>query len=193
MREVSRLPLDLTEVLYRGEFAHPDTPYVASRGKALYFGSVDIANRYAEPGHPAPPVEHTARVYPVRLEMHNPFINQPQNTFLELSEMYERFGLEEALRIARKFHMHIENTCHWTERINGDGRWWSVCEYLKANPENVKSLYFNAYRFLADDAEVERLKILGFDGAIHMGNGYGSALQVEYCVFYYSRIRSIFE
>lgn len=178
-------PYDPDLVVYRGEFALPGIDSIMSWGKAIYFGTQRTANIYAEiPNKPAYiKAGCTPRVYPCRLIIHKLFINQPKNPFLELDEFAERFGVERAVTVANKFSEHIEYTNNWTDTINPDGRYFGVKDYLACNSDNVKNLYFTAYRYLSDDTEIYWLQSMGYDGAIHQGSGHGSAHEPEYCVF----------
>jgi hypothetical protein len=189
---VRQSPPDLSGVFYRGEISHPDTNHLRSRTRAFYFSVVDVANRYADPAlNPKAGSEDTARIYPVRLSMRKPFVNQPNGAYLELSDVAARLGLLEAMRIALKFEQWIVATDQWQERINADGRYQSVDHYLRTDGE-LSALYFQAYPFFADTEEVGKLIERNYDGAVHAGNGCGSEGFPEYCVFNTTQIRSIF-
>lgn len=190
---VRQVPLDLSGVFYRGEISSPDTNHLRSRTRAFYFSKIEVANRYAEPAEnlKAGP-EDTPRIYPVRLSMRKPFVNQPNSAYLELSDVAARLGLLEAMRIARKFAQWIEATDQWKERINRVGYYRNVDHYLKCKDGELSKLYFQAYPFFADTEEVGMLIERGYDGAVHAGNGYGSEGFPEYCVFNTTQIRSIF-
>lgn len=185
-------PPDLSGVFYRGEISSPDTNHLRSKTRAFYFSLVEVANRYADPAMDKAGPEDTPRIYPVRLSMKKPFINQPNDPFLELSDVAARLGLLEAMRIARKFASWIEATDNWKGRINRVGYYRNVDHYLKCKDGELSKLYFQAYPFFADVEEVEKLIERGYDGAVHRGNGYGSADFPEYCVFNTTQIRSIF-
>jgi len=55
----------------------------------------------------------------------------------------------------------------------------------------LMNLYFNAYKFLDDLVEVDRLKAAGYDGAIHIGNGETAGV-LEYRVFDLRQVRPAF-
>lgn len=185
-------PLDLSGVFYRGEISHPDTNHLRSKTRAFYFSMIEVANRYAEPTQTKAGSEDTPRIYPVRLSMKKPFVNQPNSAYLELSDVAARLGLLEAMRIARKFAQWIEATDQWNDRINARKRYASVDDYLKCKDGQLSKLYIQAYPFFADTEEVGKLIERGYDGAVHAGNGYGSEGFPEYCVFNTNQIRSIF-
>lgn len=185
-------PPDLSGVFYRGEVSNPDSSILRSRTRAFYFSLVEVANRYAEPAQAKAGSEDTARIYPVRLTMKKPFVNQPDSAYLELSDVAARLGLLEAMRIARKFAIWIEATDQWKERVNPRGRYLNVDDYLNCRDSKLSNLYFQAYPFFADSEEVGKLIDRDYDGAIHAGNGYGSEGFPEYCVFNTTQIKTIF-
>jgi hypothetical protein len=183
---------DLSGVFYRGEVSHPDTNHLRSKTRAFYVACIEVANRYADPTQTKAGLEDTARIYPLRISMKKPFVNQPNDPFLELSDVAARLGLLEAMRIARKFASWIEATDNWKQKINRVGYYKDVDHYLRCKDGQLSKLYFQAYPFFADTEEVEKLIERGYDGAIHRGNGYGSADFPEYCVFNPTQLRSIF-
>jgi hypothetical protein len=164
--------------LFRGECTHPayDTP--KSNLRALYFGDIDTANIYSEVDSTTGNY-YTSRVYPVHLVLDRPFIDQPDDPFLELSDVAERLGKGEAKRIALRFAKYIEETDNW-RKLSMYFR--SVPEYLSER-DDLSKLYFQAHRFFESLMEVNRLRKLGYDGAIHGGSGHGSAGKAEFCVF----------
>lgn len=188
-------PHDPNTVVYRGEFAFPDIDSIMSWGQAIYFGTQRTANIYAEVPNKPQYLERgcVGRVYPARLVINNPFVNQPNNPYLDLDVFADRFGLDRAVSVALKFSEAIKDTTNWVERINPDGRYSSVREYLFWNKEKVRNLYFAAFQYFNEEMEIYWLRALGYDGAIHQGTGWGSAEEPEYCVFDKSQIRSIFE
>ncbi|GMU73237.1 MAG: hypothetical protein DYG94_15015 [Leptolyngbya sp. PLA3] len=80
------------------------------------------------------------RVIEARLVMANPFIDQSDDPFLELSRMAEILGPAEAQRIALRFADDIVRTDNWEERFAGRHR--SVSEFLAVHPSGWVELYF---------------------------------------------------
>lgn len=177
--------------LYRGEWDYADKDQPRSKIPAIYFGDVVVANRYIEQ-----PVDNprgkTPRIYPARLTIRRPFVNQPDDAFLELQVLVNRLGPREARRIAEKFSVWIEATDNWQVEINQAGKYKDVRDYLRSPEGAVERLYFQAWPFFANASEVGKLRRMGYDGAIHAGNGWGSEGYVEYCVFDERQIHPIF-
>jgi len=122
------------------------------------------------------------------LRIANPFINTPDDPFIDGSHLVAKLGHNEAKRILNKFATHVENTNNWQDEINGDNQFESVQEFIQKHPNRISELAFDAYRFFDDADEVNLLKGLGYDGAIHCGTDGGDN-DVEYKVFDKSSIR----
>lgn len=180
-------------VVYRGEYGDEHTATFKTYHPCLYFGTAEVASYYALHHRCAGNEAINSRVYPVYLQMDKPFINQPKDAYLELVELEERLGIAEAKRIAVKFEPWIVVTDQWTTRLNVNKEYTGVADYLHRNPQSLNELYFQAYPFFADRKEIRRLKQLGYDGAIHAGNGSGSEGTVEYCIFDRKQAISIFQ
>lgn len=167
--------------LFRGECAHPHHKTPKSNLRALYFGTVETANIYAESTTNSGNY-YTSRVFPVHLILERPFINQPDDPYLELGHVRMLLGGSETKRIAIRFAKFIEETDNWRERQNPNNNFKGVADFLYQGG-SVDDLYFQAYRFFDSFMEINRLRKLGYDGAIHRGSGRGSADATEYCVF----------
>lgn len=165
-------------VVYRGQHNRQRGSLIHSRQRAIYFvNHVPVAKYYAQsPNYPGDQV-----VVPHVLKMHviidRPFINSPTDPFIEVSDLLRQLGQKEAERIVRKFANWITQTSHWLELEYPD-----IETLLTDAPWRLPELYFQAYPFFADDEEVARLQLLGYDGAIHAGNGVSMGA-IEYCAF----------
>jgi len=156
----------------------------------LSFGTPAAANSYAlHPNDRRFQVE-ASRVMPAYLRIENPVFNNPDDPFIELSDLAEKLGAEEAVRIGKKFAEAIEDTSSWQDDLSNEFE--SPVEFLDKNPERLGDLYFSAFRLLDDHEEIERFKAAGFDGAIHMGNGV-TFNEAEYRVFDASQVISAIE
>ncbi|KWA83908.1 hypothetical protein WL29_21315 [Burkholderia ubonensis] len=129
------------------------------------------------------------KVFPVFLDIRNPFVAAGDDPFMDLSRYAEVFGIAEACRIAVKFKDYVENTNAWEEYQPEYG---TVTELAARQPDALLELYFEVYALLDDPAEVARLRAAGFDGAIHGGSGE-SAMETEYRVFSNDQVRSVWD
>jgi hypothetical protein len=176
-----RTPEGLPEVVYRGEHGEPvPGQQFQSKLSSLSFGDQEAANLYAmEPNDPRMRVQ-APRVTPGHVKIENPIIVAKDDPYIELGHLEQKLGTAEARRIAEKFDPHIRNTNNWEE--NYAHKYNNVVELLQHEPEQLKNLYFDTYRYLDDPHEIELLKKHGFDGAIHLGNA-GTRDTIEYRIF----------
>jgi hypothetical protein len=176
-------------VVYRGEHGTPPrNQQFHSRLNSLSFcDDPAVASTYAM--HPNAPkdVAHAPRVSPVHLKIEKPIINNREDPFIDLAHIEKELGRTEAMRIARKFSKNIEYTGNWDE--NYADKYASVADLLKRQPQELKKLYFDTFKYLDDPKEVALLQKKGYDGAIHIGNGETST-STEYRIFDLSQVRS---
>lgn len=174
-------------LVFRGEHGKRDDNFVQCRVATISFGTIEAAVTYAtKPNNynDNPPKE--PRVLPAFLALRRPFINEPDDPFVDLGMMEKVLGYDEALRIGRKFADAIENTNNWEDiseklatRKNPNP---TVRGWLKKRPENIRDLYFDAYDYFDDMKEMAALRAAGLDGAIHAGTSE-TLNQREYKVF----------
>ena len=176
-------------VLYRGEHgAPPDDKQFHSRLNSLSFcDDPAVASTYAMRPNVHRDVAQAPRVSPVHLKIEKPIINNFEDPFIDLAHIEKELGLEEAMRIAKKFSSDIEYTGNGDENYAGNCA--SVVDLLKRHPQELKKLYFDTFKYLDDLKEVTLLQKKGYDGAIYVGNGETSA-SIEYRVFDMSQVRS---
>lgn len=173
-------------VVYRGEHGET-TDQFHSRMNSLSFGSKEAAISYAIHPNKHNEVPVAPRVIPVYLRILNPIVDNRDDPFVDLSDLSLKLGRDNAMRLAIKFAHAIENTGNWDE--NYSEKYSDVAALLADTPEALDSLFFDAYHLLDDADEVSRFKALGYDGAIHMGNGE-TAVELEYRVFDESQVKS---
>lgn len=179
-------------VVYRGEHgAPPKDQRFHSRMTSLAFcDDPAVASTYAMHPNVHKDVAQAPRVSPVHLKIEKPIINNLEDPFIDLAHIEKELGRKEAMRIARKFSNDIEYTGNWDE--NYANRYASVDDLLKRRPQELKKLYFDAFKYLDDPKEIALLQKKGYDGAIHVGNGETST-STEYRVFDPSQVRSAFK
>lgn len=193
-RDVRRRPgaLDVkTDVVYRGEHgerAPNDRAKVQTRLPSISFvnnrSTADLYSR--RPNDRARDAEaKSPRVIEARLNIEKPVMDRADDPFIGLDDITKAVGIKEAKRIAVKFSDQIEATNNWDEEFSS--KYDSVADLVAKKPSLLGTLYFDAYKYLDDAAEVSLLKSRGYDGAIHAGNGE-SADDVEYKVFSESQI-----
>jgi hypothetical protein len=157
---------------------------------SLSFGSARAASIYAEDPNDRRHVVQAPKVFPVYLDVRNPFVDCADDPFLDFEVYAGIFGVAEAERLAMKFKDQVHNTNAW-EDVSADFR--SVEELIERQPNLLMQLCILLYPVLDDAEEVSRLRARGFDGAIHAGSGWGSASEVEYRVFSMDQVRSVWD
>lgn len=156
---------------------------------SLSFGSAEAASVYAMQPNDRRVQVQAPKVFPVFLDIRNPFVAAGDDPFMDLSRYAEVFGIEEACRIAVKFKDYVEHTNAWEDYQPEFG---TVPELAARRPDLLLGLYFEVYALLDDADEVARLRAAGFDGAIHGGSGE-TAMEAEYRVFSDDQVRSVWD
>jgi hypothetical protein len=156
---------------------------------SLSFGSARAASVYAQHPNDRNKIAQLPKVFPVYLDIRNPFLDSADDPFLDLSHYAGIFGLAETHRIARKFADHICNTNAW-EEVHEEFE--SLDALLASGSSRLMELCFQVYPLLDDAEEIARLRAKGFDGAIHGGSGE-TAMEPEYRVFSINQVRSIWD
>ena len=173
--------------VFRGEYGETKTGAIRSKLPSLTFtDSANVASIYAEEPNDSNDIGGSARVVPAYLSIKNPIINNPNDPFVDFSDLIEKMGPLSAEKFARKFADYIENTGNWQE--NFADKYESVADLLDKNPAALSELYMDAYALLDDPDFVDTAKSYGYDGAIHVGNGV-SADAMEYRVFDESQVK----
>ncbi|MEX3983684.1 hypothetical protein AB4Y45_32400 [Paraburkholderia sp. EG287A] len=156
---------------------------------SLSFGSARAASVYAlQPNDHSKTPQHP-KVFPVFLDIRNPFVDCESDPFMDLSHYAGIFGLAETHRLALKFKDHIYNTNAW-EEVHEEFE--SLEALIVSGSERLMELCLQVYPLLDDADEVARLCEKGFDGAIHCGSGE-TAMEPEYRVFSKDQVRSIWD
>lgn len=158
---------------------------------SISFGSAAGASSYAMSPNVTTMAVQAPKVFPVYLNIEKPFVNCPDDPFMDLAYYNELFGLEETRRIAVKYKDYVEHTNAWLELSEEHG-YDSVVTLADERPDLLLTLFFEVYALLDDPAEVAMLRAAGFDGAIHGGSGE-TAMEAEYRVFSEDQVRSIWD
>lgn len=156
---------------------------------SLSFGSARAASVYAQHPNDYSKTAQYPKVFPVYLDIRNPFLDCEDDPFMDLTHYMGIFGLSETHRLALKFKDHIYNTNAW-EDVSEE---FDTLEALiRSGSDRLTELCFQVFPLLDDAEEVARLRARGFDGAIHGGSGE-TAMEPEYRVFSSEQVRSIWD
>ncbi len=158
------------------------------------FSSRALAELYAGSPNRYEDVAVAPKVIEANIKISKPFLNNPDDCYIDVSYILKKVGLEHALRVAGKFHDEIENTNNW-EEISEECGVETLAEWLEQSAslrdinqrnadltEKLNRLYLDCFHYFDDDEEVGVLRSLGYDGALvgSSGSGFGTA---EYRVF----------
>lgn len=181
-------------LVFRGEHGGDGEPssVLQTRRPSLSFGSLKAANTYALDPNDHRDRPSASRVIPAYLRIEKPFLDDPDDPFVDLARVAGALGETHARRLADKLQEQITGTGRWLEDINdyygsGGMRYATPGAFMDAHPDRWDELYFDAFRLLDDAEEVALLRAAGFDGAIHAGNGE-TAMEAEYRVFDASQV-----
>ncbi|MBK3780099.1 hypothetical protein G3A43_07500 [Paraburkholderia aspalathi] len=174
--------------VFRGQHGLSDAWTETEHG-SLSFGSVEAASAYATQPNDRRHTAQAPKVFPVYLDIRNPFLESDSDPFVDLNHYANAFGMAETVRVALKFKDHVYNTNAW-EDVSTD--FDSVESLVKRKPKLLLELCFQLFVLLDDPAEVARLRAKGFDGAIYGGSGE-TALETEYRVFSPHQVRSVWD
>lgn len=169
-------------VAYRGEHGPIEhSGEFQSRLGSLSFGSAQAAAVYAKiPNrHEIDPFAHTPRVIAAYLRIEKPTFIEPSDPYVELNRLSQIFGDDLLPEIVDEFTDAIMNTSNWIEYFD---EFMNPRQVARDAPEQFGDLYFLIYELLDRPKWIERLKVAGFDGAIHCGSGE-TAFESEYKVF----------
>lgn len=174
-------------VVFRGEHGTDDTGVLQSRLPSITFCSAHIASTYATHSNIGSIAAQQPHVYAAHLRMANPVVVS-DSCFIEFADLVRDFGEGYAHELAVKHQAHLMETGVW-EEFEGDYR--NVGELLDEHPDKLSEFYVNAYVLLDDPDFIQRAREMGFDGAIHMGNG-ASFVEREYRIFDAHQAISVF-
>lgn len=170
---------------YRGEHGHRGL-LLQTRLASISFGSHFAATEYARSPNRREDVVVDPRIVRGLLTMERPFLNTPDDPFLELDFLGHVLGVEQARSVACQFHRYIEETDHWRDTYAQ--RHESVESLITQMPTALSDLYLLAYPVLDNHVFIDVLRKHGFDGAIHGGSGC-TAGEGEYKLFDRSQIK----
>lgn len=165
--------------VFRGEHGAETGPLQCRLG-SISFGSLEAARCYASTPNNSRDSPIAPRIIEAHLTIRRPVINQPNDPFMEMSDIIQAVGVEKATRIALGLAEYIEDTDHWGRTYADD--FTGVRDLLSQRPDALSDLYLLAYRVLDQSEYVSWFSDAGFDGAIHAGSAV-TACEAEYKVF----------
>lgn len=176
-------------VVYRGEHGEGSGQPRTVVGTFTFTDDASVASTYAQTPNDMRNFRHARapHVIPAYLSIENPIFKNLDDPFVEFGDLAQKIGPKEAERFARKHSDSIRETGNWIE--NYAQHYASVDALLDERPDQLASLYMDAYVLLDDLAFIQVAKEAGFDGAIHIGNGESSSA-TEYRVFTAEQIKS---
>lgn len=151
-------------VVYRGEHGDGGGQPRTAVGTFTFTDDAAVASTYASAPNDRRnfPFAQAPHVIPAYLSLQSPIIKNVDDPFVEFADLAQKLGRHEAERFARKHSDSIMNTDNWDS--NYADQYASVDALLDDRPDQLASLYMNAYVLLDDLAFVQAAKEAGFDG-----------------------------
>lgn len=172
---------------YRGQYGLP-IPVIHTRRPSISFGSLKAAKLYAIEPNDRDGIVVKPIVLRADITINNPVIYNLDDCFAELGPLAEKLGADFMWEVALRLEDGIYSTGNWQDNYSEE--YGILYDLYKDNSEALDDLYIDAY-LLLDDAEfVKRAASLGYDGAVHMGNGE-TCDEIEYRVFGLEQIRNM--
>lgn len=156
-------------LVYRGE--HGSKAVLMTRlGSLTFVDDLKVAMVYARTPNRSSDVNRQPKLITAKVTINRPFINTPNDSFIEFKDIRAHLGPTHAIRIAHKFADSIMETDAWAalakkHRVN------TLDEYLALPDASTQKLCMQAYRYFDDPEEIEVLVKHHFDGAIYRGSG----------------------
>ena len=157
-------------LVYRGEYGSKAV-LMTHLGSLTFVDDRTVAERYARvPNQRQYSGLKEPKLITAKVTINRPFINTPDDSFIEFKAIRAHLGPTHAIRIARKFADSIVETDAWValakkHRVN------TLDEYLALPDASTQKLCMQAYRYFDDPEVIEVLVNHHFDGAIYRGSG----------------------
>jgi len=178
-------------IVYRGE--HGIGTDLSTRLGSWSFGSKEIAEQYAQiPNNiKTDSVAINPKVFSAYLKITNPLINTIDDPFIDLSVVWDKFGKDVAIRVARENFESIREMDGWQEDFMDEYGDDSLDELINKAPGRIKDLYIYTFKLFDDAWFVNLAKEAWFDGAIHAEYGFHTQAgeHAEFKVFDRDQIR----
>lgn len=162
---------------------------IQTRLPSISFGSLKAASLYATKPNNRADIIVKPIILSAVIQILNPIINNTSDCFADFDLLIEKLGSDFMWYIAEKYAEHIYNTDNWQNNYSEYG---CISTLKSLKPEELGNLYVDAYVFLDDEEFINHSMKLGFDGAIHIGNGQ-TYNELEYRIFSEKQILDVFE
>lgn len=168
-------------LLYRGQHGQGVGDRIHTRLPSITFCEERIAAVYARAPNDHRESADEPRILRGYLKIERPVVVNPDDPFVDFSDLIEALGFDKAATIARELSSRVEDTGAWHDGELGED-FTGVEDLLRVAPDRLVECYVDAYHIFDCPKYVQWFRQAGFDGAIHCGNGE-SASEVEYKVF----------
>jgi hypothetical protein len=183
-------PLDPIHVkgVFRGQHGRKGASIIQTRLPSITFSNLEAAVEYATDPNDSRDITLEPRVIKADLRIERPLPLNGLDCFIEAPIIFAVMGRDAgtAFLIAKEYHVY--NTGNWQERFAG--KFSDVASMARQSPELLDELYLDAYAALDNPEFVAAATALGFDGAVHYGNGV-TACELEYRVFSDTQISNL--
>lgn len=175
-------PLDPIHVkgVFRGQHGRKGASIIQTRLPSITFSNLEAAVEYATDPNDSRDVTLEPRVIKADLRIERPLPLNGLDCFIEAPIIFAVMGRDAGTAFLIAKEHHVYNTGNWQERFAG--KFSDVASMARQSPELLDELYLDAYVALDNQEFVAAAAALGFDGAVHYGNGV-TACELEYRVF----------
>lgn len=154
-------------LVYRGQYGSKSNK-IETRLPSITFSNLESAMQYAISPNNFNDNVINPRIILAKVTINNPVIDA-KDCFADFDLLIEKLGEEFIWKMAEKHSEQIYLTDNWQ---NNYGEYKTISN-LKANNKNaIYDLYMNVYALLDDNEFISKSIANGYDGAIHIGNGF---------------------
>ncbi len=180
-------PIHVKDV-FRGQHGQRGASIIQTRLPSITFSNLEAAREYAAEPNDSRDIAMEPRVIKADLHIERPLPLNGLDCFIEAPIIFAVMGHDAGAAFLIAKDHHIYNTGNWQERFAS--AFADVASMAKQSPEMLSELYLDAYVALDDAGFVAAATALGFDGAVHYGNGV-TACELEYRVFSETQLSNI--
>ena len=172
-------------LVYRGQYGSKSNK-IETRLPSITFSNLESAMQYAFSPNNSSDNVINSRVILAKVIINNPVINA-KDCFADFDLLIEKLGEDFIWKMAEKYSEQIYLTDNWQNNYSK----YKTINNLKVNNKNtIYDLYMNAYVLLDDNEFISKSLENGYDGAIHIGNGFTHDT-LEYRVFNKNQIEIV--